>query len=64
MLRNFTEERIVRIVSSTSVTGQIRCPYTKKKKEREKKNFDTYLVLQTEMNKRLIKTDHRTKGKI
>lgn len=36
MLRNFTEERIVRIVSSTSVTGQIRCPYTKKKKERKR----------------------------
>lgn len=34
------------------------------KKEREKKNFDTYLVLQTEMNKKLIKTDHRPKGKI
>lgn len=63
-LRNFTEERIVRIVFSTSVTGQIRCPYTKKK-EREKKNFDTYLVLQTEMNKKLIKqiTDLKVKSK-
>ena len=63
MPRNFTEERIVRIVFSTSVTGQIRCSHTKKKK-REGKNFDTYLVLHTEMNKRLIKTDHRPKGKI
>ena len=38
-LRNFTEERIVRIVFSTSVTGQIRCPYTKKRKKERKRTL-------------------------
>lgn len=64
-LRNFTEERIVRIVFSTSVTGQIRCPYTKKRKKERKRTLTHILYYKQKWIKSRSKqiTDLKVKSK-